>query len=137
DGAEQRCQYDEFGRLSVQQGPDVSISITYDAASRIHQQRTQSNDGSRDMTVTLGYDSLGRPARRETATRTPTRQSLEVQTQQWRKDGKLAQRELTRDGVLVRSESFDYDLRGRMITHRLAGPSLPEDAHGKTYHEQH
>ena len=85
DGAEQRCQYDEFGRLSVQQGSDVSISITYDAASRIHQQRTQSNDGSRDMTVTLGYDSLGRPARRETATRTPTRQSLEIQTQQWRK----------------------------------------------------
>ncbi|MGG3795986.1 RHS repeat domain-containing protein, partial [Pseudomonas paraversuta] len=109
DGAEQRCQYDEFGRLSVQQGSDVSISITYDAASRIHQQRTQSIDGSRDMTVTLGYDSLGRPARRETATRTPTRQSLEIQTQQWRKDGKLTRRELTRDGVLVRSESFDYD----------------------------
>ncbi|MCH4868515.1 RHS repeat-associated core domain-containing protein [Pseudomonas sp. TMW22089] len=137
DGAEQRCQYDEFGRLSVQQGPDVTISVTYDAASRIHQQRTQSIDGSRDMTVTLGYDSLGRPARRETATRTPTRQSLEIQTQQWRKDGELTQRELTRDGVLVRSESFDYDLRGRVIAHRLAGPSLPDDAHGKTYREQH
>ncbi|WP_397455444.1 hypothetical protein, partial [Pseudomonas versuta] len=61
----------------------------------------------------------------------------EIQTQQWRKDGKLIQRELTRDGVLVRSETFDYDIRGRMISHRLTGPSLPEDAHGKTYREQH
>ncbi|OKA18531.1 hypothetical protein BOH74_20425 [Pseudomonas versuta] len=137
DGAEQRCQYDALGRLSQQQGPDVTISVTYDAASRIHQQRTQAKDGSRDMTVTLGYDSLGRPARRETATRTPTRQSLEIQTQQWRKDGKLTQRELSRDGVLVRRETFDYDIRGRMISHRLTGPSLPEDAHGKTYREQH
>ena len=137
DGAEQRCQYDELGRLIQQQGPDVTVSVTYDAASRIHQQRTLSNDGSRDMTVTLGYDSLGRPARRETSTRTPNAQHVEVQTQQWRKDGKLTRRELTRDGTLVRGESFDYDLRGRMIAHRLAGPSLPEDAHGKTYREQH
>jgi len=84
DGAEQRCQYDELGRLIQQQGPDVTVTLSYDAASRIHQQRTQSNDGSRDMTVTLGYDSLGRPARRETATRTPNAQHVEVQTQQWR-----------------------------------------------------
>ena len=110
DGAEQRCQYDGFGRLSQQQGPDVTVTMTYDAASRIHQQRTQSRDGSRDMTVTLGYDSLGRPARRETSTRTPNAQHVEVQTQQWRNDGKLTQRELTRDGVLVRSETFDYDI---------------------------
>ncbi|NBF16954.1 hypothetical protein GV729_16955 [Pseudomonas sp. Fl4BN2] len=137
DGAEQRCQYDELGRLIQQQGPDVTISVTYDAASRIHQQRTQSIDGSRDMTVTLGYDSLGRPARRETATRTSNAQHVEVQTQQWRQDGKLTQRELTRDGVLVRSESFDYDLRGRMIAHRLHGQDLPQDAYGKTYREQH
>ncbi len=137
DGAEQRCQYDEFGRLSVQQGPDVTVTITYDAASRIHQQCTQSRDGSRDMTVTLGYDSLGRPARRTTETRTPSGQQVEVQTQQWRQDGKLTQRELSRDGVLVRSETFDYDIRGRMISQQLVGEKLPEDAHGKTYREQH
>ena len=137
DGAEQRCQYDKLGRLSTQQGPDVTVTITYDAASRIHQQRTQSKDGSRDMTVTLGYDSLGRPARRTTETRTPSGQQVEVQTQEWRKDGKLTQRELTRDGTLVRSETFDYDIRGRMIAHRLTGPSLPEDAHGRSYCEQH
>ncbi len=137
DGAEQRCQYDELGRLSVQQGPDVTVTITYDAASLIHRQRTQSKDGSRDMTVTLGYDSLGRPARRTTETRTPSGQQVEVQTQQWRKDGKLTQRELTRDGILVRRETFDYDIRGRMIAHRLTGPSLPEDAHGRSYREQH
>ncbi len=136
DGAEQRCQYNGFGRLSQQQGPDVTVTMTYDAASRIHQQRTQSKDGSRDMTVTLGYDSLGRPARRTTDTRTPSGQQVEVQTQQWRQDGKLTQRELTRDGVLVRSETFDYDIRGRMISHRLTGPSLPEDAHGRSYREQ-
>ena len=137
DGAEQRCQYDKFGRLSTQQGPDVTVTVTYDAASRIHQQRTQSKDGSRDMTVTLGYDSLGRPARRTTETRTPSGQQVEVQTQQWHQDGKLTQRELSRDGVLVRSETFDYDIRGRMIAHRLTGPSLPEDAHGRSYREQH
>ncbi len=137
DGAEQRCQYDKLGRLSTQQGPDVTVTVTYDAASRIHQQRTQSKDGSRDMIVTLGYDRLGRPARRTTETRTPSGQQVEVQTQEWRQDGKLTQRELTRDGVLVRSETFDYDIRGRMISHRLTGPSLPEDAHGKTYREQH
>ena len=137
DGAEQRCQYDKFGRFSTQQGPDVTVTITYDAASRIHQQRTQSKDGSRDMIVTLGYDSLGRPARRTTDTRTPSGQQIEVQTQQWRKDGKLTQRELTRDGTLVRRETFDYDVRGRMIAHRLTGPSLPEDAHGRSYREQH
>ena len=137
DGAEQRCQYDELGRLSVQQGPDVTVTITYDAASRIHRQHTQSKDSLRDMTVTLGYDSLGRPSRRTTETRTPSGQQVEVQTQQWRQDGKLTQRELTRDGVLVRRETFDYDIRGRMISHRLTGPSLPEDAHGKTYREQH
>ncbi len=137
DGAEQRCQYDKLGRLSTQQGPDVTVTVTYDAASRIHQQRTQSKDGSRDMIVTLGYDSLGRPARRTTDTRTPSGQQVEVQTQQWRQDGKLTQRELTRDGVLVRSETFDYDIRGRMIAHRLTGPSLPEDAHGKPYRQQH
>ncbi|WP_426211116.1 RHS repeat-associated core domain-containing protein [Pseudomonas sp. TWR2-1-1] len=137
DGAEQRCQYDGFGRLSQQQGPDVTVTVTYDAASRIHQQRTQSRDGSRDMTVALGYDSLGRPARRTTDTRTPSGQQVEVQTQQWRQDGKLTQRELSRDGVLVRSETFDYDIRGRMIAHRLTGPSLPEDAHGKPYRQQH
>ena len=137
DGAEQRCQYDELGRLSVQQGPDVTITITYDAASRIHRQHTQSKDGSRDMTVTLGYDSLGRPARRTTETRTPSGQQVEVQTQEWRQVGKLSKRELNRDGVLVRSETFDYDIRGRMIAHRLTGPSLPEDAHGKPYRQQH
>ena len=89
------------------------------------------------MTVTLGYDSLGRPARRTTETRTSSGQQVEVQTQQWRQDGKLSKRELNRDGVLVRSETFDYDIRGRMIAHRLTGPSLPEDAHGKPYRQQH
>ena len=123
--------------MSQQQGPDVTVTVTYDAASRIHQQRTQSRDGSRDMTVTLGYDSLGRPARRTTDTRTPSGQQVEVQTQEWRQDGKLSKRELNRDGVLVRSETFDYDIRGRMIAHRLTGPSLPEDAHGRSYREQH
>ena len=137
DGAEQRCQYDKLGRLSTQQGPDVTVTITYDAASRIHQQRTQSKDCSRDMTVTLGYDSLGRPARRTTETRTPSGQQVEVQTQQWRKDGKLTQRELTRDGILVRRETFDYDIRGRMVTQQLVGEKLPEDAHGRSYREQH
>ena len=89
------------------------------------------------MTVTLGYDSLGRPARRTTETRTPSGQQVEVQTQQWRQDGKLSERELTRDGILVRRETFDYDIRGRMISHQLVGEKLPEDAHGKTYREQH
>ena len=89
-----------------------------------------SADGVLQHELGWSYDGLGRCISQTDA-------MVEVQTQEWRQDGKLSKRELNRDGVLVRSETFDYDIRGRMIAHRLTGPSLPEDAHGRSYREQH
>lgn len=133
DGAQQLYFYDEYGRLIEQRSQDASVTLTYDAFSRIRQRQTQSNQSSTYVSVTFDYDAFSRPFRRNTHMQTPGRELVEIEILEWRRDGKISARALARDGTPIRSETFDYDVRGRLVLHAVQGSELPKDAHGQAY----
>ncbi|WP_213877013.1 RHS repeat-associated core domain-containing protein [Pseudomonas sp. dw_358] len=136
DGVEQVYTYDALGRLSTQQDTDVRIALTYDDLSRVKSQDSRSLDSSRQMTVTFHYDAFGRPSRRETLSKVAGQQHSEEQTCQWHANGKLSRQVLSRDLQVIRDETYEYDVRGRLSRHRVQGSALPEDAYGRHYIEQ-
>ncbi len=136
DGSHTFFSFDEYGRPSEQRDPDATVTLAYDAFSRIQRQRTTATDGSREIDVNLTYDALGQTVSQETRTRTGSQTVHQTEALTWRQDGKLLSRIRSVDGTPVLTETFDYDERGRTVLHRAAGTQLPQDAHGHRYVEQ-
>lgn len=83
------------------------------------------------------YDDLGREtSRTQTLTRTDGSVLTHALVLAWRSDDQLYSRTLSRDGIEVLHERFDYDVLERLEHHRFEGTELPRNAQGRQFVSQ-
>ncbi len=143
DGMRRVFVYDDVGRVTRTTDYDaadalvVEVGFAYDAISRPHSRTSRDADSA--LTETVTYDDRDRIARTTwTHERqgTTTRRSLALA---WRDDGKLIGKQW-HDGTddIYRSESMDYDVRGRLSCHAISSATgdLPVDDMGRPFTRQ-
>lgn len=139
DGVTQTYGYDRQGRLDHVSDDDIDVILAYDGLSRLSERRTLSKADLRTLYENRSYDDYGRIASIQwTYAGEPSYgRSLWLT---WGVDDKLEGR-LWRhaDGTSARSETMEYDNRGRLTRHAIQASNedeLPKDEMGKPYVEQ-
>lgn len=119
--------YDAAARpVLIQQG-SVVAKYTYDPQGQVLTLALEDTASQRSVKTTLTHDPFGREIRRISEFGSGAR--LEI-LQTFGADDKLQQRSLT-CGAATRSETFAYDLRGRLTRYDCQGTNAPTDAWGK------
>ncbi|MET0505719.1 MAG: hypothetical protein ABWZ85_10350 [Luteibacter sp.] len=147
-GSARTCTYDVLGRLAevVDADPrttlaevvdgDLRTTLDYDALSRLVRRTTES-PGQGTLAQDTGYDEFGRVNDVAWSLGGSTVRRLVLV---YRADSKVAAKQWYHaDGSPCREESFDYDMRGRLITHAIESASdgeLPADDEGKRFVRQ-
>lgn len=117
DGIRRMFAYDSLGRLIGVEDEDVSITLAYDAFSRLERRAATSADG-RAVIQSTEYDALGRVLVQSWEHVAPSSTERYRLALSWRADDKLIGRRWYRnDGALLREETMDYDDRGRLVDH--------------------
>ncbi|ELT5511801.1 RHS repeat-associated core domain-containing protein [Salmonella enterica] len=135
-GKTTQYMHDGFGRVTTLTDDALTVSLEYDALSRLSRQTATDTDMDSSLTTTLKYDDFGREVNR---TLTDSSGSTIIVTQGWMKNGLLETRTTVCDGSEIRKETFTYDARNRLTEYSASGSSGPEDAYGhvmsaQTYH---
>ncbi|WP_426287297.1 RHS repeat-associated core domain-containing protein [Luteibacter sp. E-22] len=129
DGETCGIRYDECGRVSRVDNDALGTEFAYDAFSRTCRVKTESADGERSMDMSLAYDDGGREIERVLVSRSGVVTAKQALTQAYAADGKLRTRTwLAEDGS--RAESYDYDMRGRLVGYACTGSHAPIDPWG-------
>ncbi|KJV33220.1 RHS repeat domain-containing protein [Luteibacter yeojuensis] len=136
DGVSGEYRYDALGRLSVAVDGDLQTTLGYDALSRAVVRATQGPDGD-TLAQRAHLDTFGRVDEVSWLLNdVPVRRLALV----YRADNKVtAKKWYGNDGALCRDESFDYDLRGRLVLHTIDASTdseLPADDEGKPFVRQ-
>ncbi|KAG9610430.1 hypothetical protein KCV01_g3142, partial [Aureobasidium melanogenum] len=121
DGKVQTLEYDDLGRLETMRDSDVTISFTYDELSRLVTRTTSDIDGQRSMLQRVGYDDLGRVNSTIWEHRDQGKTERRKLVLVYRPDNKVIEKRWygeTDDDVL-RTETMDYDTRGRLTEHHI------------------
>jgi len=138
DGILRTYSYDNLGRLSEASDKHVSVTLEYDAVSRLCTRNAQANGAS--MIERDAYDGRGRLCCRSWEHTTSAGTRYVSLTMAWRSDGKLISR-LYRDheGACIREEALAYDARGRLADHQIVRAhdgAWPRDDAGREYLRQ-
>ncbi|MBF8781712.1 RHS repeat protein, partial [Pseudomonas fulva] len=129
-GQEQSYTYDQAGRLENTTLGSTRSDFSYDALGSL--ERIETQDGEQKLTTELEYDELGR----ETLRRFIHSDTTQELAQTYNAIDQLTRKTLTEQGKLLRDETYDYDLRGRLVSYTCDGPLAPVDPYGKTIREQ-
>lgn len=128
NGADRTCLYDETGRLSgITQGR-VCVAYSYNAQEQLSCITVTDAQSGLSMVTDLVYDEFGREVLRRSSSQ--EKDVLEL-AQSFGPGDKLSQRTLKVGNVLLRLESFTYDLRGRLERYACKGEQAPVDTQGK------
>ncbi len=124
--------YDALGRPATLQhgGATQATTVTfgYDAAGRPATTDTVVADQGPTLSQSQTYDAFGRELTRNWRCRgSDGRPVLLVQALTWTGRDQVASRSLTRDGVLLSRETYQYDRRGRLALIDTEGTSAPND----------
>ncbi|MGH8465819.1 MAG: hypothetical protein ACRER5_16880, partial [Pseudomonas sp.] len=132
DGVVVAHAYDDLGRVEKTTQGDLQATFTYDAAGRVETALTSDLANGQSLRCEHTYDDLGREVSRNlTLTRSDASTLAQQITQVWREDDQLHSRTLSRDGVQVLLESFDYNVLDRLEHHTCEGTLLPRNAQGR------
>jgi YD repeat-containing protein len=129
DGVTQVYGYDDRGRVSTVTDPDIEIVLEYDELSRVSTRTATSPVGNvpdkRSIIQGMRYDALGRVVEQRWEHVDATGTTARRLALTWREDDKVAERRWYQaDGIdPVRTESMEYDSRGRLVVHRIAAAS--------------
>ncbi|QSZ32848.1 hypothetical protein DSL72_002428 [Monilinia vaccinii-corymbosi] len=134
NGKIRATQYDAFGRpQKVVQGR-LSVSFAYDNASRVTQTRVEDAEKNTTIRTLLTYDDFGRETKRSVYKGEST--LLYDLSQTYNGIGFVASRRQERDGSLLRSESFEYDVHNHLINYQCRGSQSPADKKGNRLQSQ-
>ncbi|QFZ21404.1 RHS repeat-associated core domain-containing protein [Saccharothrix syringae] len=133
DGTTEQITRDDHGRISAVTDPAVRASLGYDTAGRLTGWTALDRQSGHTLTTALDLDDFGREVRR---TITDDRGASWTLTQAWQADDLLSRRTFSRDGTVLRDESFAYDSRGRLTGYTCDGTSPPLDEHGNAVTRQ-
>ncbi|WP_218646543.1 RHS repeat domain-containing protein [Pseudomonas umsongensis] len=132
----QRYHYDQAGRLqftemvSDEAGTEVTTLVskfTYDGLGQTQSIETQDCISGRSVTITMKYDVFGR----EIARTFDLDGIIQQMTQVYDENDLLVQRNLREGKNILRSETYDYDPRGRLEIYKCQGSQPPVDPYGK------
>ncbi|UVM60032.1 RHS repeat-associated core domain-containing protein [Pseudomonas sp. B21-010] len=124
---EQSYEYDAQGRLEQTQLGTTVSTFTYDSLGQTASIHTRDSFSGQSVGITLQYDEFGR----ETL-RTFDLDGVEQQLSQVYNDvDGLKQRTLRQGAVVLRDESYVYDLRGRLTDYTCTGTQPPIDPYNK------
>ncbi|WP_442112380.1 RHS repeat domain-containing protein [Pseudomonas sp. NUPR-001] len=135
NGADQQRHFDQFGRLSEVVVENITASIAYDDFSRPTMLSTRDRISGNQLVQVVGYDSLGRECSRSFAATVGSATHISLQTLSYNDLDQLTERrwqDASREGT----ETFAYDLRGRLITYTAEPAVAPEDPYGNRIVEQ-
>lgn len=124
-GNEHFYDYDVYGRLQRSRQDEQSATYHYDGFGRLI--RIEVQGGHSKLTTTIDYDEFSREIRRVYSTHT----SAEILTQSYTPEGRLSQRLLVRDSLVLNNERFEYDSHGRLQNYHCAGIEAPADSTGR------
>lgn len=131
-GELQSHQYDPAGRLETFRCGTTEAHFAFDAFGRPAAIHTQDSLAGQAMDITLGYDALGRETSRAFTFSGVGREVVQT----YHPDGAMASRTLTQSGAILRAETYDYDLRGRLEIYQCSGSLLPADPYGREIDRQ-
>lgn len=129
---EQTYRYDAVGRLEYTQLGTTSSTFTYDSLGRSASITTRDTGSGQSVVITLRYDEFDRETLREFDLNGVKQQM----TQTYNDVDGLAQRTLKEGTVVLRDETYGYDLRGRLTTYGCEGTQPPVDPYGKAISRQ-
>ncbi|MEU7024563.1 RHS repeat-associated core domain-containing protein [Streptomyces sp. NPDC046203] len=132
DGAAQRITRDVYGRISVIDDPAMRVTTTYDDADRVSGWTTEAPDTGHTLTTALTLDDFGREVERTITDGQGTSWTL---TQAWRYNS-LIGRTLSRDGTILRDETFAYNARNQLTEYLCGGTALSRDDRGNAVAKQ-
>jgi RHS repeat-associated protein len=135
DGSAGTFGYDLSGRLVLLDDGDVMFAFAYDDLSRPSHIHSETKDGSRVMDVALGYDAFDRETDRRIDVRLGKQSFSRSVRQEYAADDKLSRR-ISEGEEGGRSESYTYDIRGRVDSYICDGATLPEDHSGRAIRQQ-
>lgn len=123
----QTYDYDKHsGQLKGTRLGTTVANFTYNAQGQT--ERITTTDGGQSLTTTLTYDDQGREVLREFDFGAGRIQRL---SQVYNEGDLLVQRTLTEGDTLLRDETYDYDVRGRLEAYNCSGTQPPQDPYGK------
>lgn len=124
---------DETGRVTGIRDDALSVSLTYDALGRPVSQQVRATGSSSQLDTDFTYDDFGRELSRTVSDSAGV--TVKV-TQCWRANGQLAQRVTLRDARPVRTETYRYDERNRLVGYSASGTLKLQDGYGHTVSAQ-
>ncbi|MEG1040366.1 MAG: RHS repeat-associated core domain-containing protein, partial [Pseudomonas sp.] len=127
--ADQQRQFDQFGRLSVVVVDTITASIAYDDFSRPCVLSTRDRTSGNQLIQVVSYDSLGRECMRSFAATVGSATHISMQALSYNDLDQLTERRW-QDASRQGTETFAYDLRGRLITYTAELAVAPEDPYG-------
>lgn len=130
-GNEHYYDYDEYGRLiSSRQGAQSAI-FKYDKYSRLIQSDIKSDNSL--LSTKIEYDEFSRETKRIFT----TKNAIEILSQSYTPEGKLKQRVIINNSLVLTNERFEYDNHGRLQHYQCDGIDAPKDSMGQTLKGQH
>jgi YD repeat-containing protein len=127
-GEQHITRYDALCRVAEVEQGSMRVSFTYDAFGRVSKTEAVDTLNQRVFNTELAYDDFDREVQRKL---TVDDNAPEALSQRFNQSDKLVQRTLTRHGLILRDETYEYDPRGRLRLYQCAGLYLPVDVCGK------
>ena len=127
---------DIYGRPTQVADTDVQLDLFYDVLGRLYQWKATdlSLSAKPSLTTTLTWDTFDREAGR-TVSSSSSGNSWTI-TSTYNANDQLAGRCLTRNDSVVRTETYTYDARNRLIDYNCSGSEPAHDAKGLAIKEQ-
>jgi len=125
--------YDAYGRPTQAADGDVSLSLNYDALGRVYKSTTTDKLTNATLTTTISWDTLGREQTRQVDS-SPNQSSWRLEQAynlNHQLSSKVMQRNVSGTFATVRTETYTYDERNRLIGYTCSGTELIKDEKGK------
>ncbi|TGO18043.1 hypothetical protein BPAE_0398g00060 [Botrytis paeoniae] len=130
NGKKLEVQYDEFGRALCLIQDQLKVAFVYDNAGRVVQNSVSDETSSSSLSTTLTYDDFGREVGRSVYKGETT--LLYNLSQTYTQTGLVNSRsQEDSQGVVLRGETFEYDVDNRLITYLCQGSLAPIDQIGR------
>lgn len=131
-GQKQDYEYDPQGRLKKTVLGTTASAFTYDSLNRTATIHTGDSASGQSVGITLQYDEFDR----ETLRRFDLNGLRQELSQVYNDVDGLKQRTLMEGATLLRDETYEYDLRGRLTNYGCTGTQPPVDPYGKPISQQ-
>lgn len=133
-GTVQSCTYNANGSVNSINDPALQVQLHYDELGRFIGQ-TASDANGHTLTTTLTLNDFGQEIQRdfyENGAKTPAASIA----QSYFANGQRHTRTTTQNGVTLRDETTEYDVRNRLHIYTCTGTAQPQDQYGHPIQKQ-